>query len=68
MYLSYVDEHCCTKIIIISYQYCIATILQNEVTRLKSVAATPSTDDTGNSEDDRQNLIQVVRMTLVYVP
>jgi len=49
------------------FQYCVATILQNEVTKLKSVAATPSTEETGNSEEDRQNLIQVVKMASVNV-
>jgi len=49
------------------FQSCIATILQNEVTKLKSVATAPSTEETGNSEEDRQNLIQVVKMTSVNV-
>jgi len=48
-------------------QYCIATILQNEVTKLKSVTAAPSTEEIGNSEEDRQNLIQVVKMASVDV-
>jgi hypothetical protein len=39
--------------------------LQDEVARLKSVAAAPSTDEIVNSEEDRQNLIQVVKMTSV---
>jgi hypothetical protein len=47
------------------FQYCIATILQNEVTKLKSVAAAPSTEEIGSSEEDRQNLIQVVKMASV---
>jgi hypothetical protein len=43
--------------------YYIATSLQNEVTRLKSVAAAPAVEDIGNSEEDRQNLIQVIEMS-----
>jgi len=41
--------------------------LQNEVTKLKSVAAAPSTEEIGNSEEDRQNPIQVVKMASVNV-
>jgi hypothetical protein len=40
------------------------------MTRLKSVAATPAAEDIGSSEEDRQNLIQVMQvshMALVYV-
>jgi hypothetical protein len=40
-------------------------MLQNEVARLKSVAAAPSTEDAGNSEEDRQTLIQVVKVASV---
>jgi hypothetical protein len=43
----------------------IATILQNEVTKLKSATAAPSTEEIGNSEEDRRNLIQVVKMASV---
>jgi hypothetical protein len=49
------------------FLYCIATILQNEVTKLKSATAAPSTEEIGNSEEDRQNLIQVVKMASVNV-
>ena len=65
MYLLYVDEHHCTTLFF--FQYYVATILQNEVTKLKSVTAAPSTDEIGNSEEDRQNLIQVVKMASVNV-
>ena len=41
--------------------------MQNEVTKLKSLTAAPSTEEIGNSEEDRQNLIQVVKMASVNV-
>lgn len=40
------------------------------MTRLKSVAATPAAEDISSSEEDRQNLIQVIEMshvTLVFM-
>jgi hypothetical protein len=40
------------------------------MTRLKSVAAAPAAEDISSSEEDRQNLIQVIEMshvTLVFM-
>lgn len=53
-----------------SRHYYIATSLQNEMTRLKSVADAPVAEDISSSEEDRQNLIQVIEMshvTLVFM-
>lgn len=44
------------------HHYYIATSLQNEVTALKSAAA-PVAEGVSSSEEDRQNLIQVVGMS-----